>query len=81
MIEVRRLEDGEAQIYVDPEDAMGTAWGVNLTDHAGLKLILDLTAFYKAKGINVDQLVARAPMGGAGFWNRVRQAVAHVIGG
>lgn len=81
MIDVRRQDDGNAQIYVDAEDDLGTHFGVNLDDHTGLKLWLDLALFYRTKGHNMEALLTRAPMGGAGFFTRVKQGLLHVIGG
>ena len=81
MIEVRPQADGDIQIYAAEDNAIGSFIGINLDDHQGLKLWLDMAQFYKAKGHNMDRVLNASPVGAPGFWARLGAALKYIIGG
>ena len=80
MIEVRPQPDG-VQIYVDDETALGAFVGINLDDHQGLKLWLELAQFYKSRGHNVERMLNASPVAAPGLLARAWAAIKYVLGG
>ena len=81
MIKVQAQADGELQILVQHDDLNGQFVGINLDDHQGLQLWLDVAAFYKAKGHDMERILGATPVAAPGILKRLGMAWAFVTGG
>lgn len=50
-------EQGDLVLTFDNEDQLGTFVKLAMGDHTGLKLLLDMAAFYENKGHNMQRLL------------------------
>ncbi len=80
MIQVGPQDDGEMRILFQEKDGLGNYMNVNLDDHQGLKLWLDIYDFYRKKGHNMARLLDNAPNAKPTRWGRFKTALAYFLG-